>query len=192
MFVANMKMLREARGWTEVQLAREVDVNTLFQLRGEIVRQLESEFDPEAQQPARGLRPLEAGAIASVLGQTVESMTRDYPNGDWPRRVAAPPCLVYFIAAEGTEFVKIGKAVDVPARLRMLQTGSPFPLRLLALAPGGVARERALHETFAGSRTIGEWFRRSDELDSVIEEFKCLKTYRPAELGPSITETPNG
>jgi hypothetical protein len=176
-FVANMKVLREERGWTQVQLAREVDANTLLRLRGEVVRRLELEFDPDSQQAARGLRAVEADAIAATLGRTVDSMTQDYPEGDWlPMATGAPRCLVYFIAAEGTEFVKIGKAIDITARLRMLQTGSPFPLRVLALVPGGLAREQALHKRFADSRTIGEWFRRTDELDSVIEEFQALTT----------------
>ena len=66
---------------------------------------------------------------------------------------------IYVIAAG--EFVKIGFTDGKPQdRLRMLQTGSPMKLSVVAQMSGTMREERALHRRFAAQRAEGEWFRR--------------------------------
>lgn len=77
---------------------------------------------------------------------------------------------VYFIQSGGAQGpIKIGRAEDVDARLRELQTGNPQKLTLLATMRGGRAAERTLHARFRTSRIRGEWFVPSPELLEVIE-----------------------
>src|SRR5947209_19293791 len=69
---------------------------------------------------------------------------------------------IYAIGMEGTSSVKIGKtAGSVEKRLAELQTGQPFPLKLLASVQvedylGGV--ESAIHRFLEADRQRGEWF----------------------------------
>jgi hypothetical protein len=84
---------------------------------------------------------------------------RDELRLDSGRPAAGPSDgLVYFIEAVGAGRIKIGHARDPQARLRELQTGSAYTLRLMAMVPGGMALERALHRRFADLRLAGEWF----------------------------------
>lgn len=65
---------------------------------------------------------------------------------------------VYVIHAVGTNRIKVGHTLTPEARLKDLQTGSPFPLRMLACWPGSVAIERRIHTVLAEFRQVGEWF----------------------------------
>lgn len=56
--------------------------------------------------------------------------------------------MIYFIQAGRTGPVKIGRARDPFRRLASMDSGSPVPLRLLALMPGDAAEERGLHARF--------------------------------------------
>ena len=67
--------------------------------------------------------------------------------------------VVYVIQGDPGTPVKIGKAVDVAARLRTLQTGSFMLLRLLDVIPGGYRVENQVHRALAGDRLQGEWFK---------------------------------
>lgn len=92
------------------------------------------------------------------------------------KRHAAPPMpdtdpqIVYFVRNADTGQIKIGISNDVTRRLRTLQTGSAAALDLLGTMPGGRAKEAELHARFADSRTGGEWFDPTPELDRFIEE----------------------
>lgn len=67
---------------------------------------------------------------------------------------------VYFIRAGADgPFVKIGHAEDPQARMRCLDTASPFPLVLMRVIDGGEEVERWLHRHFSALRVKGEWFR---------------------------------
>lgn len=68
---------------------------------------------------------------------------------------------VYFV--QGGKYVKIGYTQNesVDSRIRSLQTGCPFQLRLLAVYPGNEKFERRLHRMFGPWRMQGEWFRLS-------------------------------
>lgn len=76
--------------------------------------------------------------------------------------------MIYFIQAEQSGLIKIGKANQVYKRLQTLQTGSPEKLRVLMMLPTNA--EKTYHIQFADSRVHGEWFQPSDALLSFIRE----------------------
>jgi hypothetical protein len=53
-------------------------------------------------------------------------------------------------------------------RVKDLQTGSPHPLRVLAVLRGGLRTESLLHSRFRESRVRGEWFALDPGLISLI------------------------
>lgn len=73
-------------------------------------------------------------------------------------------CYVYMVALKG--FIKIGHAANPEARLKQMQTGSPWELKIVALLPfpsKKAARdyELELHHRLRSFRVRGEWFRKS-------------------------------
>lgn len=77
---------------------------------------------------------------------------------------------VYFIAAEGTDRIKIGYATHPKSRLKSISGMSPVPLRMVATMPGSLSDEKALHKKFAHNRTHGEWFRFASDISDYIRE----------------------
>lgn len=71
---------------------------------------------------------------------------------------------VYFIRAEGTDFVKIGFAVSAERRLRHLQAGCPYRLVVVRTVTGDRQVEAAFHRMFASRLLDREWFRWSDDM----------------------------
>ena len=65
---------------------------------------------------------------------------------------------LYLIECEGLH--KIGIANDVRSRLAQLQTGNPFPLKVVLCFEFGNASpiEQSLHQKFSAKRHVGEWF----------------------------------
>lgn len=78
--------------------------------------------------------------------------------------------LVYLMKADRD--LKIGFSANVCKRLYQLLTGSPIPIRLLAVAPGGRTLEKKLHAEFAPWRRQGEWFR--DRRQEIVTRFATL------------------
>lgn len=77
--------------------------------------------------------------------------------------------MIYFVQAEIGGPVKVGYTGGEPAeRIRDLQCGSPFKLRLLGTIEGNQAAERALHKRFAEHRLHGEWFRPCREIRELV------------------------
>lgn len=85
---------------------------------------------------------------------------------------------VYFIRMGDDGPVKIGIAKDPQGRLRDLQVGCPFPLKLLATVSGGMEKEQRLHEELQEFRMEGEWFQPTPEVFAVVER---------ELLAPSVT-----
>lgn len=80
--------------------------------------------------------------------------------------------LVYFL--EAGPFIKIGRAKISPTkRIRQLQTGCPYPIKLLLWLPGGSDLERRCHRRFAHLRAQGEWFHRTPELLAGMREIQA-------------------
>lgn len=67
--------------------------------------------------------------------------------------------MVYFVACN--EFVKIGVAVSVKDRIAGMQTGCPYPLKLLGAFRSHTPyeAEERLHEMFNDCHYRGEWFK---------------------------------
>ena len=63
------------------------------------------------------------------------------------------------------QYYKIGIATNVRNRLAALQTGNPTPLEIEACFefPNALVVEKALHQTFASVRKLGEWFELGDQ-----------------------------
>jgi Meiotically up-regulated gene 113 len=78
---------------------------------------------------------------------------------------------IYIIGGPGADSpVKIGITARVEDRLRDLQTGHPYPLKILAKCPGDQDQEAALHQRFKNLRITGEWFCRTDAINVLINE----------------------
>jgi hypothetical protein len=74
---------------------------------------------------------------------------------------------LYFIRCQ--KFVKIGIAVDVPARLVQLQTGNPHALTVLAVQQDvAETLEGRMHTAFLEDHHNGEWFRFSRTLRKIV------------------------
>lgn len=82
--------------------------------------------------------------------------------------------MIYILQEEGTEFVKIGSAVDVDARISQLQCANPRKLITLRKLEGGLSTELFLHKMFSNDSVGGEWFKLNP---------KMLTVRPPAELG---------
>jgi hypothetical protein len=80
----------------------------------------------------------------------------------------------YFLQAQHGGPVKIGFTQDLTSRMQTLGTGSPSPLRILAVAAAGTPElEADLHATFATARLHGEWFRLTEDL---VDHIAMLNT----------------
>jgi hypothetical protein len=89
---------------------------------------------------------------------------------------------VYFVAEnENNDYsslrIKIGRAKNINARLRALQTGSPYDLKLMGWIDRGDdnSLEKALHELFADQRIRLEWFHLQPE--DVLTQLKSYGIY---------------
>ena len=78
---------------------------------------------------------------------------------------------VYFIHAEGTNKVKIGRSIKPIERQAQLQKQSPHQLVLFRsfYSLDSITDEAKLHEQFAKYRVIGEWFDIFDQLTKFVE-----------------------
>jgi hypothetical protein len=76
--------------------------------------------------------------------------------------------MIYFIATEARDLIKIGSADDPWTRYLTLRSISPVPLVLVAMMDGGKPEERELHERFRLLRHHGEWFKADAELLNFI------------------------
>jgi hypothetical protein len=67
---------------------------------------------------------------------------------------------LYIIQQAHTGNIKVGRSNDVHRRLRNLQTGSPYRLRLILHVEHEGKREREIHQRMhgRGTRRGGEWF----------------------------------
>lgn len=67
---------------------------------------------------------------------------------------------LYIIQSAVTGSIKIGRSIHVHKRLKQLQTGCPYKLRLLLHVKKGGDQERKLHRLLSHCRIRwnGEWF----------------------------------
>lgn len=82
---------------------------------------------------------------------------------------------VYFIKClDDNGYIKIGVAQDVKKRLDSLQTGCPYPLKVICAIgcdnrEHALATEKRLHRYFGHSRVGGEWFYGGIKIDKLDE-----------------------
>ena len=81
---------------------------------------------------------------------------------------------VYFIS-DDCGHVKIGVADNPQLRLADLQTANATQLRIEAIEPGGVSRERELHARFSTDHLRGEWFRFTPDIALYIDELDYME-----------------
>ena len=74
--------------------------------------------------------------------------------------IGAAAGLVYAIQSARATPVKVGYAAAdcLQQRLKDLQTGNPYRLRILASASAYLSHERRSHKALAPDRMTGEWF----------------------------------
>ncbi|WP_152621382.1 GIY-YIG nuclease family protein [Bradyrhizobium japonicum] len=67
-------------------------------------------------------------------------------------------------------FIKIGKSLDVTARLGGIYQSLPLMIKVHHIFEGkGRPLERQLHERFSKNRTRGEWFKNEGEVAAWVE-----------------------
>lgn len=90
-----------------------------------------------------------------------------------PAEAVAIDPAIYLLRTVGADFVKVGTLLRVRAlqhRLELIQTGCPFPVRLVLVVIGaGRQEEVRLHETFAPLRAHGEWFRIEGAMAAILQ-----------------------
>ena len=100
---------------------------------------------------------------------------------------ARTDCFVYFVS-DG-KYIKIGVAIDIPKRIKGVQTGNPHKLYLVEYMvfpylDAAYYAEKQLHETFKDFRMMGEWFDIAD-----CYEFLMFIRFIKHEVGSPILET---
>lgn len=84
---------------------------------------------------------------------------------------------VYFAQAQNSKAVKIGKSNDPVARVKLLQIGSPEPLKIIYIGYGGYEAESSFHREFSASHLHGEWFSYEPEISTFVREAKEAREY---------------
>ena len=81
---------------------------------------------------------------------------------------------IYFVkSSEGP--IKIGFSSQPWSRLACLQADNHARLSLMAVMPGTMRGEKAVHIRFANLRIRGEWFRPSRALNKLMKEFAVAR-----------------
>jgi len=65
---------------------------------------------------------------------------------------------LYFIQTSNQGMIKIGRSINPEKRLKQLQTGNPFKLKLIHVFYNEGNKEKFLHEELKTFRLKGEWF----------------------------------
>lgn len=77
---------------------------------------------------------------------------------------------VYFMQAG--DYIKIGYSATIHKRVKQLQTGCPYELKLLLALKGTLSTEKAFHKRFQEERYNNEWFNYSFRIREFIESQK--------------------
>lgn len=76
---------------------------------------------------------------------------------------------LYFILNPVTGYVKVGVTRKLKVRLRQLGNAGGVPLEVIRVVPCAAEFEKPIHEAFAASRLLGEWFTPSKELLAIAD-----------------------
>lgn len=96
--------------------------------------------------------------------------------------------VVYIIGAAGDEFVKIGYATDLSARLVNMQVGSARELLVHCVLEGDVKVESILHREMQEHHVRGEWFK-AEPVKALCEKLlKCRYTRMRLKVESVVSE----
>jgi hypothetical protein len=108
---------------------------------------------------------------------------------------------LYIIQSHTTGAFKVGRSSDPERRLRDLQVGSPFKLRLILVVRDQGKRERSVHRCLAGFHSQGtyegEWFIEPgmaslpDDLYEMLD-LEMVSTWWETSAGPVHAPGPLG
>ena len=75
------------------------------------------------------------------------------------QKTKGPSSYIYLVECLGPDnFYKIGFATNPQQRLKELQIGCPYELKIILEFPGGLIKEKELHAFYNNSYVRGEWF----------------------------------
>jgi hypothetical protein len=114
--------------------------------RGQVTRKTTNKQIKKLRKRLRELEAAERIGSRGFVYLVAEEFPTAYPNRDGKPYI-------------WQEAVKIGWAVDPYERIKGLQTGNPRKLVLLAMKPGTLDDERALHAKHINVNVLQEWFR---------------------------------
>lgn len=83
---------------------------------------------------------------------------------------------MYAVYHKQSGAVKVGRATDPDLRLKQLQTGSPYELRMWLSMKGAGFVEPIFHALFGDEALRGEWYPAGSMADEVLEEFRPRAT----------------
>jgi hypothetical protein len=84
------------------------------------------------------------------------------------KKATADVGVVYFVEAEGTGFIKIGKTNNIEKRLRSLQTATPHRL-ILRKCLTGATHEKNMHDFYKEYKIRGEWYKLDGKLKDYVD-----------------------
>lgn len=117
--------------------------------------------------PSPGIRPVRIASFAWII-RSIEVEAEDLTHES----------RVYCVRAGDAPYIKIGTAHTPESRVASLQTGSPTPLILLFVLPGGKPLERHLHQALGRWRLQGEWFSLRQEALTAV--FRAIRAWKAA------------
>lgn len=127
-----------------------------------------------------------SGTFYTVLevGDSPEALPhpRQSPVERAPFPTRGQESVVYVIGDGRSGVVKIGTTSNLRKRLKALQTGSAYELRVLWSFGGDVRLEEHLHRRYKDLRLEGEWFDFGDD-DPVERVMATVDTYYLVPLG---------
>lgn len=95
---------------------------------------------------------------------------RDF--AEWEKYPVGMGSLYAVVAMCAERPIKIGFTEDLHGRVKTLQTGNPFLLRILGTIRGGKRTEEKIHRYLSADRLMGEWFASSPRTMGVVHRFK--------------------
>ena len=121
----------------------------------------------ESLQPKTALRQHLAGLVQYL--SVAQNCCRRYPL--LTGIAATGQEKVYFIQADTTEFVKIGRSFDPAERLKVLQTSCMFRLKIVQqfCVEDAIGCEKYWHRQLRKYRAQGEWYRLPTLVLTMIE-----------------------
>lgn len=78
---------------------------------------------------------------------------------------------LYGIIDENEKYIKIGRSKNPYKRLKGIQTGCPYDLRIKFLARGGPLVESVFHKRLKDFHKAGEWFHYNSSVEFLLEHF---------------------